>query len=104
MKIPPAPKSVAFIAYLGEDAKIEAMKLASRLRQAGIAVIKATGSKSLKGQLRQANSLGTNYSIIIGEEEVKNQTVVLRDMINNKQNSIAIAKVALSLKQNKPLE
>ena len=104
VKIPSSPKSVAFIAYLGEDAKIEAMKLASKLRQAGIAVIKATGSKSLKGQLRQANSLGTSYTIIIGEEEVKTQTVVLRDMINNKQKSISIAKIVLSLKQNKPLE
>jgi len=80
------------------------MKLASKLRQAGIAVIKATGSKSLKGQLRQANSLGTSYTIIIGEEEVKTQTVVLRDMINNEQKSISIAKIVLSLKQNKPLE
>jgi len=104
VKIPSSPKSVAFIAYLGKDAKIEAMKLASKLRQAGIAVIKATGSKSLKGQLRQANSLGTSYTIIIGEEEVKTQTVVLRDMINNKQKSISIAKIVLSLKQNKPLE
>jgi len=102
MEIPPSCKSVAFIAYLGEGAKIEAMKLASRLRQAGIAVIKATGSKSLKGQLRQANSLGTNYTIIIGEKEVKNQTVVLRDMINNKQDSVSIDELVLSLKQNNP--
>jgi len=103
-KIPALPKPIVFIAYLGEEAKIEAMKLAFRLRQAGIAVIKATGDKSLKGQLRQANSLSTNYAIIIGEEEVRNQTAVLRDMINNKQRAIPLAKIAPSLKQTKPLE
>jgi len=103
-KIPALPKPIAFIAYLGEEAKIEAMKLAFRLRQAGIAVIKATGDKSLKGQLRQANSLSTNYAIIIGEEEVRNQTAVLRDMINNKQRAIPLAQIAPSLKQTEPLE
>jgi histidyl-tRNA synthetase len=103
-KIPAQPKPIAFIAYLGEEARIEAMKLAFRLRQDGIAVIKATGDKSLKGQLRQANSLSTNYAIIIGEEEVRNQTAVLRDMINNKQRAIPLTEIAPSLKQSKPLK
>ena len=100
VKVSAFPKPIAFIAYLGEEAKIEAIKLASELHQAGIAAIKATGDKSLKGQLRQANSLGANYAIIIGEKEVKTQSAVLRDMITNKQKTIPLAEVISSLKQN----
>lgn len=100
IKVSVLPKPIAFIAYLGEEAKIEAIKLAFELHQAGIAVIKATGDKSLKGQLRQANSLCTNYAIIIGEKEVKNHTAVLRDMITKEQKTIPLAEVISSLKQN----
>ncbi len=40
----------------------------------------ATGDRSLKAQLRQADSLGSNYAAIIGEDEVKSGTVTLRNM------------------------
>ncbi len=92
--IPALSKPTAFIAYLGERAKIRAIKLASELRQSGIAVIAAAGDKSLKGQLRQANSLGASYAIIIGEREVETQSAVLRDMITNKQETVPLAEVA----------
>jgi len=92
-------KPIAFIAYLGKEAKTEAAKLASQLRNAGIAVILATGDKSLKSQLRQANSLGTNYTIIIGEREVKIHSVVLRDMITNKQETLPVTEIAKALER-----
>jgi len=93
ISVPPQPTPVAFIAHLGEEAKIEAVQLASRLRNAGIAIILATGDKSLKGQMRQANSLGTNYAVIIGEQEVKNRNVIVRDMRNGEQKSIPLAEI-----------
>jgi histidyl-tRNA synthetase len=92
-------KPIAFIAYLGEEAKSEAVKLASQLRDAELAVIIATGDKSLKSQLRQANSLGTTYTIIIGEEEVKLHSVVLRDMITNKQETLPVTELAKTLER-----
>ncbi|HUS04245.1 MAG TPA: histidine--tRNA ligase [Dehalococcoidia bacterium] len=99
INVPSLPKPVAFIAYLGDEAKIEAVRLASKLRQAGIAIIKATDDKSLKGQMRQANSLGVNYAIIIGEREVKTQSVVLRDMISNAQKTVPLTEIVGVLKQ-----
>jgi len=86
--VPPLPKPQVFIAYLGDEAKEKALKLASTLRQAGIGVIEALGSKSLKGQLRQANSLGAHFAVIIGEEELKTGTVILRDMTSAEQKAI----------------
>jgi len=92
-------KPIAFIAYLGEEARSEAVKLASQLRDAELAVIIATGDKSLKSQLRQANSLGTTYTIIIGEREVKLHSVVLRDMITNKQETLPVTEIAKALER-----
>ncbi len=92
--IPPLPKPQVFIAYLGDEAKDEAIKLASTLRRAGIGVIEALGDKSLKAQLRQANNLGARYAVIIGEEEVKTGTVILRDMTSAKQKSVPVKELS----------
>jgi histidyl-tRNA synthetase len=92
--IPPLPKPELFIAYLGDEAKSEAIKLASTLRRAGIGVIEALSDKSLKAQLRQANNLGTRYTVIIGEQEVKTGTVILRDMTSAEQETIPVNELA----------
>ena len=88
ISVPALPRPRVFIAYLGDEARGEAIKLASRLRQAGVGVIETLGGKSLKAQLRQANALDAGYAVIIGEEEVRTGTVVLRDMTTSQQKTI----------------
>jgi histidyl-tRNA synthetase len=100
IEIPESPRLDAFIAYLGEQAKVEAMKIALALRKAGIAIITATGDKSLKGQMRQANSLGAAYALILGEQEIRNQNVILRDMKSGEQKTIPVAEIDGMLKQD----
>jgi histidyl-tRNA synthetase len=86
--VPDLTARPVFIAHLGNEAKLEAMKLASVLRENGIAAIMATGDRSLKGQLRQANSLSSNYAAIIGEDEVKAGTVTLKNMMTKEQETV----------------
>ena len=93
VSIPPLPSPQVFIAYVGDEAKDEATKLASRLRRAGIGVIEALGSKSLKAQLRQANTLGAERVVIIGEQEIKADTVILRDMTTSVQKTVPLDKL-----------
>jgi len=88
--IPLLPHPQVFIAYVGGAAKNEAIKLASTLRRAGIGVIEAIGSKSLKAQLRQANTLGARHTVIIGDQEVKSGTVILRDMTTAQQKTVPL--------------
>lgn len=97
--IPSLPKPEVFIAHLEGQSKAEAIKLASELRQGGIAVILATGDRSLRGQMRQANSLGIAYAVILGEQEISESNVVLRDMRCGDQKIIARAELARFLKQ-----
>jgi len=97
--VPTLPKPVAYVACLGTQAKLEATKLVSRLRHHGIAAIQATGDKSLKSQLRQANSLDVKYTVIIGEKEVANETAVLRDMSSGEQKTVPFNEIASLLEK-----
>ncbi len=96
--IPPLPRPKVFIAQVGDKARDEAVKLAARLRRAGIGVLQASVSKSLKAQLRQANNFGTHYAVIIGEQEMKTGTVILRDMTNAKQETLLLAEMEEKLR------
>jgi histidyl-tRNA synthetase len=60
------------------------------------------GDKSLKAQLRQANSLGVRHAVIIGEAEGKAGTAVLRDMASSEQKSVAVGELSGLLLRQKP--
>ena len=96
--IPTPPKLQVFIAYTGDEARGETVKLASELRKAGIGTIAAMGKKSLKAQMRQANSLGVRYAVIVGDEEVKAGTVTVRDMVNARQETVPLSNLPGMLK------
>jgi len=98
LPVPPLPGPLVFIARQGEAARNETFRLASYLRQKGIGVIMATGDRSLKAQLRQANNLGVHYTVIIGEEELQNGTASLRDMTTAGQKTVRVTKLPELLK------
>ncbi len=89
----PLPKPRVFLAYLGNEAKDETIRLASRLRQSGIEVLQALGSRSLKAQLRQANTLGVRHTVIIGDQEIKTATAILRNMASAQQETVPLARL-----------
>jgi len=95
---PETPGLRVLIAFMGEKAREEAIKLAARLRLSGISAAAAAGEKSLKAQLRQANALNVPYAVIIGEDEVKAGTVTLRDMSGARQETLALADLPERLK------
>lgn len=81
-------KPSLYIACMGDTARIEALKIAASLRDSGVSVIVSTGDRSLKAQLRQANTVGATNTAIIGDDEVKAGTVMLRNMENGEQQEI----------------
>jgi histidyl-tRNA synthetase len=86
--VPSVPAPKVFIACLGVAGRNEAMKLTAILRRQGIGVISATSAKSLKAQMRQANNLKISRAIIIGDDEVKAGTAILRDMTTSNQETV----------------
>jgi histidyl-tRNA synthetase len=91
MSIPPVSAPKVFIACLGEVARNETMKLTATLRRQGIGVISATSAKSLKAQMRQANNLKIARAVIIGDDEVKAGTAILRDMLTSQQETVKLS-------------
>ena len=98
ISVPPVPAPNVFVACLGESARNEAMKLAASLRRQGIGVISATSAKSLKAQMRQANNLKISRAVIIGDDELKAGTAILKDMATSQQNTVKLSEIPDLLK------
>jgi len=93
VSVPSPAGADVLVAHLGEAAGDAAFIVTADLRAAGIRAIAATGSRSLKSQLRQANSLGVAYVVIIGEDEVKAGTVTLRHMAGAEQETLPLSEL-----------
>lgn len=77
-----------FVVTLGAQAKKEGFLLLNGLRRAGIPSDMDYEDKSLKGQMRKANDLKVKYTILIGDEELKKQVILLKDMASGTQEEI----------------
>jgi histidyl-tRNA synthetase len=77
-----------FIAQLGPEAKKTCLLLITALREAGVHTLGALGEASLKSQMRLADKFQAKYTLLLGKMEVKNGTVILRDMAAGKQKEI----------------
>lgn len=70
-----------------EDIK-PCIKLASDLREKGVNTEIYYNKKSMKGKFNYANKLGIPYVIVIGEDEIKNGTVALKNMETGEQQNV----------------
>jgi histidyl-tRNA synthetase len=95
---PPPDAPDAYVAHQGTAARIEALKLASLLRRDGVSAVLATGERSLKSQMRQADALGAKWVLILGERELAAGTVVVRNMADASQREVPAQKIAALLK------
>jgi histidyl-tRNA synthetase len=76
------------IIQLGEDAKKKAIRLLQDLRSKGVKAMGSFGKDSIKSQMRLADKLEAPYALILGQMEVKNKTIILRDMKKGTQTII----------------
>jgi histidyl-tRNA synthetase len=95
--VPDTPTPSVFVACLGNEAKEKAIELISQLRKAGISAVGTFGDRSLKAQLKQADASKARHALIVGQDEMKNKTVVLRNMSKGEQQTVPIDKVVSSL-------
>jgi len=90
-----------FLCPLGEEAREVAIKLTAELRSSGLSAMMALGERSLRSQLRQADSRGARYAAIIGEDELKADRVTLRDMTTGEQRAIGTSEVRSEIVQRR---
>jgi histidyl-tRNA synthetase len=76
------------VSYLGEAAKLEALKLAGTLHTENIGALFTPGDRSLKAQLKAANRSNAAFALILGDDEVEANQVTVRDMSNSEQTTV----------------
>jgi histidyl-tRNA synthetase len=79
-KVNDYPKPIVFVAQLGVEARKKALKLFEQLYAKGVPVAENMAKSGLKSQLETANKLGVRYCMIIGQKEMVDGTVMIRDM------------------------
>lgn len=98
----PKTKSVepeVYVVQLGFGPKIRSLMVLDQLKTAGIRVRHDLASDSLSAQLRDAETRGVRYTVIIGQKEFVDQTVILRDMKERNQENVSIDAMLKKLKR-----
>jgi histidyl-tRNA synthetase len=90
---PPAKKSV-YLAPIGEAATAEALRLARSLRRYGVIADVDGRQTSLKSMLRRANAVAATYCIVVGESEMQQGTVQVKDLAAHAQEDLSRTDVA----------
>ncbi len=98
--IPEVARPRAFVAYLGRTLELKdaAVKLVAELRHANLKVDMSYGDRSPKAQMKQANNSGADYAVIIGEDELAQGLVSVKDLrtsmdTNKKQEQVKRAEI-----------
>jgi histidyl-tRNA synthetase len=88
-----------FLAQLGEGATKHTFGLFETLRQSGLRVSSNFAKAGLAAQLEQADKLGVSYTVILGQKELLDGTVIIRDMENGMQEVVDLSKIAEEMKK-----
>ena len=94
-------KPKVFFIQLSFDAKLKSLAVIEILRKAKIPMAQSLSKDSLGTQLGIAEKLQVPYTIILGQKEAIDNTVIVRNMGNRSQDTISIAKLAEYLKNLK---
>jgi histidyl-tRNA synthetase len=81
-----------FIVPLGTGDR--ALILAETLRCQGVRVALTFGDKNLKGSMKSADKSGARFSLVLGEEELTQGVVPLKDMVSGKIESVTLSAIA----------
>ena len=84
------PRPDLFLAALGPQSRALAFEWACRLGRDGVRVEMELGEKSLKSQMKTADRLGAAHVLMVGEKELGDKAVLLRNMQTKEQVSVPL--------------
>jgi histidyl-tRNA synthetase len=94
-------KPKVYFIQVGLDAKLKSLNVIEILRKAHIPVMQALSKDSLSAQLAVAEKSGVPYTIIFGQKEAMDGTVMVRNMETRGQDCVPIAELHTYLKSLK---
>ena len=75
---------------MGEDAKIESLKLINILRERNIRCDCDHMSRSVKAEMKYANKIEARFTVILGENEIQSGTAKLKRMSDGEQFEVTL--------------
>ncbi len=92
-------KIEVFVAQLGVEARKRCLKIYENLIQDGFNVAESFSKEGLGNQLEAANKAGASFTIILGQKELLEKTIIIRDMESGVQEIVDLEKISLELKK-----
>lgn len=93
IKIAKTASPSIFLAQLGMLAKRKSLGLLEDFRKAKIQMAESLGRDSLKAQLKMADKIGVKYTLLLGQREALEGTIIIRDMETGRQETVRLEKV-----------
>ncbi len=79
-----------FIVTMGDQADRYAVKLLNHLRHNSIKADKDYLQRKIKGQMKQADRLGAKFTIVIGDQELENNKIDVKNMTTGESETIEL--------------
>jgi histidyl-tRNA synthetase len=98
IEVPALPQPRISIAALSEEAKRQGVRLLADMRSADLGAVIAFGDRSLRSQLREADKQQVRYVVMIGEDELRDHQVTIRDMSTRDQYTVPMGEIVDWLK------
>lgn len=77
---PEPEKADLFIVAMGEKATLKAVEIAKDMREEGFSVLYDLNARSLRAQMKYADKVGAKFNVVIGDNEIENNTAELKNM------------------------
>ena len=90
-----------FVVGIGEEAGETVEVLVRTLRRQGVSAASAYEERPLKAQLKMADKAGARYAAIIGEREMAERVVTLRDLRDGSQTEVQRGEVGAWISQRR---
>ena len=88
-----------FIVPIGDKAHSLAVSLLQQIRAADLRADMAYGDRGLKGAMKAADKSGARFAVVIGDEEVSNSQVQIKNLGDSTQAQVAIGDMVAHLLQ-----
>ena len=90
IEIPKPEPCALYVAALGNSAEAKAFSLVKNLRDASLHAQYDIVGRGLKAQMKYANKIGAQYSLVIGDNEIENSKANLKNMATGEQVEISL--------------
>lgn len=81
----------SYLIGFGETAKLILVDLLAKLRRAGQTVELEVNQRSMKAAMKQADRMNARYAVIVGEDELAQNKIAVRDLSSSTQQLMTVA-------------